>query len=168
MPLRFQGDLLSGPLRAIWEFEGHRNILKPPPADQARPTHNIIGASDAGARPTEHSHEAIVGGWYGPNTPHKHDKHWFYIKLDPTRHPWAFEKGNPQLHIASMELYGTLLLYKAITAQQNNHDISLDVSLNTDNRGNAYEATDQKTKNDTAANMLMELALLQHRRRCRL
>ena len=67
-----------------------------------------------------------------------------------------------------MELYGTLLLYKAITASQADTHISLDISLNTDNRGNAYQATDQKTKNDTAANMLMELALLQHHRRCRL
>ena len=67
-----------------------------------------------------------------------------------------------------MELYGTLLLYKAITANQADTHISLDISLNTDNRGNAYQATDQKTKNDTAANMLMELALLQHSRRCRL
>ena len=74
-----------------------------------------------------------------------------------------------------MELYGTLLLYKAITrpwpmrkrsAQQDDLDLSLDISLNTDNRGNSYQATNQKTKNDTAANMLMELALLQHHSQC--
>ncbi len=44
----------------------------------------------------------------------------------------------------------------------------MQLSLNTDNRGNAYQSTDQKTKNHTAANMLMELALLQHNRQCRM
>ena len=44
----------------------------------------------------------------------------------------------------------------------------MQISLNTDNRGNSYQATNQKSKNSTAANMLMELALLQHNRQCRM
>ena len=67
-----------------------------------------------------------------------------------------------------MELYGSLLLYRAITANRADADIAMNISLNTDNRGNAYQATDQKAKNNTAADMLMELALLKHDNRCRL
>ena len=44
--------------------------------------------------------------------------------------------------------------------------MAIQLSLNTDNRGNSYQATNQKAKNDTAANMLMELALLQHHSQC--
>ena len=147
-----------------------------PPAIDTPPTRpTLLASSDAGARPTTEGHEAIIGGWYGPPTDTKWDKHWFYVSLNPKQHPWAFEKGNPQLHIASMELYGTLLLYRTIlgwpfeaTTPCQQHNISMQLSLNTDNRGNSYQGTNQKAKNNTAANMLMELALLQHHTNCHL
>ena len=53
----------------------------PPEIRDARLDTTIIAASDAGARTTTPhgtqmpDHEAIVGGWYGPPTQHKHDKH---------------------------------------------------------------------------------------------
>ena len=147
----------------------------PPATDLPQNHTTTMAASDAGARPTVEGHEAMIGGWYGPPTDTQWDKHWFYIRLSPTQHPWAYEKGNPQLHIASMELYGTLLLFRTMlgwphetTSPSPRLDVSMQISLNTDNRGNSYQATNQKSKNNTAANMLMELALLQHNRQCRM
>ena len=38
----------------------------------------------------------------------------------------------------------------------------MQLTLATDNRGNAYQVTNHKAKNSTAAAMLMELSLIQH------
>ena len=140
-----------------------RNL--PPPSAPKGHCLPISAATDAGARPTPDGFEAYVGGWYGTANPTKADAHWFYTPITAGEHPWAYERGDPKLHIAAIELYGTLLLYRHISnqlapgAQQG---ISMALALATDNKGNAYQVTNHKSKNHTAAAMLMELALTTH------
>ena len=109
-------------------------------------------------------HTAVIGGWHGAPGADKSQVHWFSIHATRTKHPWAYDKDNPQLHIASLELYGTLLMYRELVrfhADLAAH-FSIALPIATDNRGNAYQVTNAKAKNDTAASMLMELAAAQY------
>ena len=138
----------------------------PPPHSLRHPQYQYWAATDAGAR-IEHGQEAaVIGGWFGRTGCRQCDTQWFYLRLDRVRHPWAFERGSPQLHIAAMELYATLLLYKTMADRVHTGAITMQLTLATDNRGNAYQATNHKAKNNTAAAMLMELSLQQHHRHC--
>ena len=90
---------------------------------------------------------------------------WFYyLKITPEAHPWAYHKGHPRLCIAALELYGTLLLFRHIATQEASSlgQINMTLALQTDNRGNAYQATNHKAHNDLAANFLMELTMVQY------
>ena len=138
----------------------------PPPHTLRHPQYQYWAATDAGARIEQGQDAAVIGGWFGRMGCRQCDTQWFYLRLDQLRHPWAFERGSPQLHIAAMELYATLLLYKTMADHVHTGAITMQLTLATDNRGNAYQATNHKAKNDTAAAMLMELSLQQHHRKC--
>jgi hypothetical protein len=143
------------------EYIFHARI---PPHYVRRKTANIAAATDAGARDSLSGPEAYIGGWYAaPGTP-RTESHWFYTKITPDMHPWAYHKGHPRLCIAALELYGTLLLYRHIVSTELTSEgpVNLKLALQTDNRGNAYQATNHKAHNDLAANFLMELALVQY------
>ena len=76
---------------------------------------------------------------------HPRQVQWFYVKITPEKHPWAYQKGHPRLCIAALELYGTLLLYRHIVGTERDllGPINLTLALQTDNKGNAYQATMQ-------------------------
>ena len=134
-----------------------------PPSLRPAHTHSrILAATDAGARTVAGLHEAVVGGWYTTSASNKWGAHWFFTKIDPVTHPWAYDKGDPQKKIAVLELYGSLLLYRHIIVTHPALSINMQLTLATDNRGNAYQVTNHKAKNSTAAAMLMELSLIQH------
>ena len=67
------------------------------------------GAADAGASETE----ATIGGWLtdleGDDIT-KDKVWWFSYKMDKEHQPWAFDKGEPKLRIAALELLATVLL----------------------------------------------------------
>ena len=128
----------------------------------------LSAATDAGARDSPEGPEAYIGGWYSAPCAPKSQAHWFYIQILPGTHAWAYEKGHPRLCIAALELYATLLLYRHITSAQPAAEgaVCMTLALQTDNRGNAYQATNHKAHNDLAANLLMELAFTQYVTRC--
>lgn len=135
-----------------------------PPHTIVTKTANYAAATDAGARDTEQGPDAYVGGWYGARGATRDQVKWFYIKITPELHPWAYHKGHPRLCIAALELYGTLLLYRHMVGTERDllGPINLTLALQTDNKGNAYQATNHKAHNDLAANFLMELAMVQY------
>ena len=135
----------------------------PPPADTASRHFHLHAASDAGARQGLEGSDAYIGGWYS-TTPLKSSAYWFCIQINQKQHPWAYEKGDPQLHIGALELYASLLLYRTILNDKASKPDSVQMTLRlaTDNKGNAYQVTNHRAKNTTAASMLMEMALTQH------
>ena len=77
-------------------------------------------------------------------------------------------QGEHKLRIAAMRPYGTTRLYKYIRRlhSQDHGAGHMRIALATDKRGNAHQVTDHEAKNDTAANILMELALMPYHSRC--
>jgi hypothetical protein len=140
----------------------------PPPHHIVQPQASITAATDAGARTALDACDAVVGGWYNIGQPNKETAWWFWESITPTDHPWAYTDGTPQRKIAALELYGTLLLYKHIVLTHPDLAPCVQIPLATDNRGNAYQVTNHKAKNDTAAAMLMEMALIQQANGCTL
>ena len=113
------------------------------------------GASDAGA---SDSH-ATVGGWFSDKPhPEKHEVFWFLVDMDPATHPWAFDKGDPKLRIAAMELFGSLLLFRHLVQRQETATkAALYVPLLTDNMGNVYSVLNARTKEWPCSAIMMEL-----------
>ena len=77
--------------------------------------------------------------------------------------PWAYESdnpawpraGSPQNKIAALEWYATkMLVYEHIQRQDALIHVQLTLKLATDNCGNAYQVTNHKAKNQSAAAML--------------
>ena len=122
----------------------------------------LQAATDAGANDTD----ATIGGWYSTHpAPAKHEVHWFYMDIDQTKHPWAYDRGSPKLRIAAIELYGTMILMKHIVSHST--DMSITLPMVTDNMGNAYAATSWKSKIWPNSLLLLELALTRHHHRMR-
>ena len=84
-----------------------------PLASPFAPTLPWTGASDAGAG--KQADHAWVGGWCSdvPN-PDKSRVKWFQHRITPEGEPWAFTTGDPQRAIAALELFGLLLLVRAV------------------------------------------------------
>ena len=113
------------------------------------------GASDAGASATH----ATIGGWFSDQPhPNKQEVYWFLLDLDSTCHPWAFDKGDPKLRIAAMELFGSLLLFRHLVQRQETaQKAAIYVPLLTDNMGNVYSVLNARTKQWPCSAIMMEL-----------
>jgi len=113
------------------------------------------GASDAGAS-TDH---ATIGGWFSEKqNPEQQEVYWFLLDLDSDQHPWAFDKGDPKLRIAAMELFGSLLLFRHLVQRQETAaKTALYVPLLTDNMGNVYSVLNARTKQWPCSAIMMEL-----------
>ena len=131
-------------------------IQQPPPSQQRRAQmSNIQGASDAGAD----KDRAVVGGWVAEGAPSsKHETWWFHETLNPTEHPWAFDKGDAKQRIAAIELYGTLLL-TMVMIHMTTVSARVQLPMVTDNQGNAYAVLGHATRRWPNAAILMELML---------
>ena len=119
-----------------------------PPTCQLR----ITAATDAGA---DDSH-ARIGGWYSTvENPAQTDVHWFTHQITPEVEPWAHP--TPQHHIATLEMYATVLMFQHISSTSTH--ATVEVLMITDNKGNSYSALNYKSKSWPHAGVLMELAL---------
>ena len=119
---------------------------------------NIIAATDAGADDVH----ATIGGWYSTETnPKKDQVHWFYLCINQTDHPWAYEKLTPQQSISAIELYGTMLLTKHLSP--NAAQVQAYLPIRTDNQGNAYNVANYKAKKWPNYAILLEMALHEYK-----
>ena len=134
----------------------------PPPIRNHSAMNTLRAATDAGARQAHGRHQAAVRGWYTLGPASNHLAHWFHLELSPEAHPWACKRRRSTTPIAAIKLYGTLLLYRHILATHPQACVNLRMTLLTDNRGNSYQVTNHKSKNQVAAAMLMGLSLLKH------
>jgi hypothetical protein len=138
-----------------------------PPALFPWRTAEWIGASDAGAR----AGTATIGGWYTPaapgaSDPQPHEVDWFLLDVDPLHHPWAFDKGDPQLRIAALELYGSLLLFHFLLQKIPGHVVPLYLPLLTDNQGNAFSVLNHNTKKWPCSAIMMEICAQATKHNC--
>ena len=129
----------------------------------ARPSPSTLhGASDASA---EVHGRVGIGGWIcNKEDPDKHDVAWFAAEVDTSQFPHMLRDGDPQPHITSWELLGTMYLYKFIlddTPSAHLHELY--IPCGTDNQGNTYSILNNKTKQWPASALVMELAWLTHR-----
>jgi hypothetical protein len=128
----------------------------------------MVGASDAGAK----NGQATIGGWFcdtaapGAEKITRQGVHWFAFDANPSDHPWAFDKGDPQLRIAALELYGSLVLFKLMAAQSQSEQVPISIPLLTDNQGNAYSILNSNTKKWPCSAILMELCSTAHHHNC--
>jgi hypothetical protein len=113
------------------------------------------GASDARAD----DDSAMIGGWIAPSRPPvKSQCKWFSIPITRSQHPWAYDKESPQKRIAALELYGTLLLVKALCWELRQQvTVSLKLPLQTDNQGNAFSLLSHSSRQWPNSAILMEL-----------
>ena len=125
----------------------------------------IFGATDASAKHSAQVSKAGVGGWYSTNqNPNKEEVRWFYLDITKDLFPWVYEKCNPQLRIAALELFGTILLSRAIARDElENAEVArarpVTMHLNTDNKGNAYSLQKDYARKWPSSAMLMEHTL---------
>ena len=108
-----------------------------PLASPFAPTLPWTGASDAGAgRQADH---AWVGGWCSdvPN-PDKSRVKWFQHRITPEGEPWAFTTGDPQRAIAALELFGLLLLVRAVLLCAAGSASHTRILVASDNQGNVF------------------------------
>ncbi len=128
----------------------------------------IFGATDASAKHSAQVNKAGVGGWYSTQkNPKKEEVRWFYLNVTPDLFPWVYEKCNPQLRIAALELFGTILLTRAIARDElGGKEVArtkpVTMHLNTDNKGNAFSLQKDYARKWPSSAMLMEHALWCH------
>ena len=82
--------------------------------------------------------------------------------LDKIRHGWAFKEGDLQKRIFSIEMFGSLLLIKAIMDNSHETDCRLPIPIITDNQANALAMLANKAKKWPGAAILMEISLTIH------
>ena len=125
------------------------------------PTLPWTGASDAGAgRQADH---AWVGGWCSdvPN-PEKSRVKWFQHRITPEGEPWAFATGDPQRAIAALELFGLLLLVRAVLLCAAGSASHTRILVASDNQGNVFSLLNDSTRRMPNAAILMEIVLTLH------
>jgi hypothetical protein len=80
-----------------------------------REVRQLHAASDASAE--SETGKASIGGWFSWTSPPSKQSCWWLMEaLDETRHGWAFMEGDPRKRIFSIEMFGSLILVKAIMA----------------------------------------------------
>ena len=132
-----------------------------PLASPFAPTLPWTGASDAGAgRQADH---AWVGGWCSdvPN-PEKSRVKWFQHRITPEGEPWAFATGDPQRAIAALELFGLLLLVRAVLICAAGSASHTRILVASDNQGNVFSLLNDSTRRMPNAAILMEIVLTLH------
>ena len=132
-----------------------------PLASPFAPTLPWTGASDAGAgRQADH---AWVGGWCSdvPN-PEKSRVKWFQHRITPEGEPWAFATGDPQRAIAALELFGLLLLVRAVLLCAAGSASHTRILVASDNQGNVFSLLNDSTRRMPNAAILMEIVLTLH------
>ena len=132
-----------------------------PLASPFAPTLPWTGASDAGAgKKADH---AWVGGWCSdvPN-PDKSRVKWFQHRITPEGEPWAFTTGDPQRAIAALELFGLLLLVRAVLLCAAGSASHTRILVACDNQGNVFSLLNDSTRRMPNAAILMEIVLTLH------
>ncbi len=118
------------------------------------------GAADAGASDTD----ATIGGWMTDligDAICKDKVWWFSYRMDKENQPWAFDKGDPKLRIAALELLATTLLVH-YSGSRNFGSAEIMLPLRTDNQGNAFAFRRNYAKKLPNAAIMMELAMRRH------
>ena len=125
------------------------------------PTLPWTGASDAGAG--KQADHAWVGGWCSdvPN-PDKSRVKWFQHRITPEGEPWAFTTGDPQRAIAALELFGLLLLVRAVLLCAAGSASHSRILVGSDNQGNVFSLLNDCTRRMPNAAILMEIVLTLH------
>ena len=105
---------------------------------------NWWGASDASAHPED---GAYIGGWIADcENPSKEQTWWFHYKVPLKDHPWAHKDGDPTRRIATLEMFGTLILTHFLLTLGGKSLLRTRLSLISDNQGNIFALLNQKTK----------------------
>ena len=119
------------------------------------------GASDAGAG--KQADHAWVGGWCSdvPN-PDKSRVKWFQHRITPEGEPWAFTTGDPQRAIAALELFGLLLLVRAVLLCAAGSASHTRILVASDNQKNVFSLLNDSTRRMPNAAILMEIVLTLH------
>ena len=132
-----------------------------PLASPFAPTLPWTGASDAGAG--KQADHAWVGGWCSdvPN-PDKSRVKWFQHRITPEGEPWAFTTGDPQRAIAALELFGLLLLVRAVLLCAAGSASHTRILVASDNQGNVFSLLNDSTRRMPNAAILMEIVLTLH------
>ena len=132
-----------------------------PLASPFAPTLPWTGASDAGAG--KQADHAWVGGWCAdePN-PDKSRVKWFQHRITPEGEPWAFTTGDPQRAIAALELFGLLLLVRAVLLCAAGSASHTRILVASDNQGNVFSLLNDSTRRMPNAAILMEIVLTLH------
>ena len=130
----------------------HNPQIQPCPYD---PASNWWGASDASAHPDD---GAYIGGWIANcENPSKEQTWWFHYKIPLEDHPWAHKDGDPTRRIATLEMFGTLILTHFLLALGGKSLLRTRLSLISDNQGNVFALLNQKTKHMPTSAFLMQL-----------
>ena len=140
-------------------YPGHSQRF--PLASPFAPTLPWTGASDAGAG--KQADHAWVGGWCSdvPN-PDKSRVKWFQHRITPEGEPWAFTTGDPQRAIAALELFGLLLLVRAVLLCAAGSASHTRILVASDNQGNVFSLLNDSTRRMPNAAILMEIVLTLH------
>ena len=121
------------------------------------------GASDAAAS----SETAGIGGWLSKGQPaDKSEVEWFAFRPTSSSHKWMFDKRTPQQRIAALEMYGTLLLFVALSRKASQTGATTHLPMRTDNQGNAYSILKDSTKRWPGSAVLMEICVQAHLTSC--
>ena len=103
------------------------------------------------------------GGWCSdvPN-PDKSRVKWFQHRITPEGEPWAFTTGDPQRAIAALELFGLLLLVRAVLLCAAGSVSHTRILVASDNQGNVFSLLNDSTRRMPNAAILMEIVLTLH------
>ena len=148
-------------VRALANLLGKLFHQRFPLASPFAPTLPWTGASDAGAG--KQADHAWVGGWCSdvPN-PDKSRVKWFQHRITPEGEPWAFTTGDPQRAIAALELFGLLLLVRAVLLCAAGSASHTRILVASDNQGNVFSLLNDSTRRMPNAAILMEIVLTLH------
>ena len=113
------------------------------------------------ARPPSTTPPIIAGWWTDETSPQKDRAKWYREEI-PRTETWAFKEGDPQKHIAALEMMGTLVLFKLIGhhCSTSRHAIT---TLKTDNQANVHSLTKERAKKWPGADIMMELVVAAQR-----
>ena len=96
-----------------------------------------------------------------PN-PDKSRVKWFQHRITPEGEPWAFTTGDPQRAIAALELFGLLLLVRAVLLCAAGSASHTRILVASDNQGNVFPLLNDSTRRMPNAAILMEIVLTLH------
>ena len=96
-----------------------------------------------------------------PN-PDKSRVKWFQHRITPEGEPWAFTTGDPQRAIAALELFGLLLLVRAVLLCAAGSASHTGILVASDNQGNVFSLLNDSTRRMPNAAILMEIVLTLH------